>query len=94
MSTVKSCKLIPGLHSFDERHSVGHHIIPLRVVPGGLSAALPVSHALVAPDVVDGVQLSQLGEQASVGNVRPHVGPELDTLGPVVTPVIHRAWLQ
>ena len=63
-------------------------------MPCGLPAALPVGHALVAPDVVDGVQLPQLGEQAGVGDVGPHVGPELDPLGPVVAPVIHGARLQ
>ena len=63
-------------------------------MPGGLPAPLPVRHALVAPDVVDGVQLPQLGEEASVGNVWSNIGSELDSLGPVVTPVIHGAGLQ
>ena len=60
-------------------------------MPGGLPAALPVRHGLVTPDVVDGVQLPQLGEQARVRDVGPHIRPELDALGPIVTPVIHRA---
>ena len=59
-------------------------------MPGGLPASLPVRHGLVAPDVVDGVQLAQLREQPSVWDVRPYVGPKLDPLGPVVTPVVHR----
>lgn len=45
----------PGGHGVDERHSVGHHVVPLWVVPGGFPARLPVRHRLVAPDVVDGV---------------------------------------
>ena len=63
-------------------------------MPRGLPASLPVRHGLVAPDVVDGVELPQLGEQPRVRDVRPHVGPELDALGPVVAPVVHGARLQ
>ena len=63
-------------------------------MPGGLSAAFPVRHGLVAPDVVDGVQLPQLGEQPGVRDVGPDIGAVLDAPGPVVGPVVHAARLQ
>ena len=39
----------PGLHGLDQGDSVGHYIIPLRVVPGSLPAGFTVSHGLVTP---------------------------------------------
>ena len=39
----------PGLHGLDQRDGVGHHVVPLWVVPGGLSAGLAVCHGLVTP---------------------------------------------
>ena len=39
----------PGLHGLHQGDSVGHHVIPLRVVPGGFSAGFTVSHRLVTP---------------------------------------------
>merc|ERR1719154_496729 len=79
----------PGLHGLHQGDSVGHHIIPLRVVPGGLPAGFPVRHRLVTPDMIDSVQLPQLGEQSSIRHIRPNSRPVLDPPGPVVAPVIH-----
>ena len=39
----------PRGHRVDERHSVGHDVVPLGMVPGGLATGLPVRHGLVAP---------------------------------------------
>ena len=41
------------------------------------------------PYVVYGVQLAQLGKEASIGNVRSDPSPALDASGPVVAPVVH-----
>ena len=44
--------------------------------------------------MVDCVKLSQLSEKATVGNVLPDTAPELDSLAPVVAPVIEAARLE
>lgn len=63
-------------------------------MPGGLPARLPVRHRGVAPDVVDGVQLAELGEEAAVRHVGPHGAPQLDPPAPVVGPVVQGTRLQ
>jgi len=67
----------PGGHGVDQWQSVGHNVVPLGVVPGGLTTRLPVRQRLVAPEMVDGVQLAQLGEQAAVRDVLPDRAPVL-----------------
>lgn len=84
----------PRFHCLDKRDSVCNNIIPFRIMPGWLSATLPVSHAFVTPDVVDGVQLTKLSKKSGIGNVRSHIWSKLNTLSPIVTPIIHRARLQ
>ena len=44
------------------------------------------------PYVVYGVQLTQLGKQACIRNVRSDPSPALDTSGPVVAPVVHASF--
>jgi len=83
-----------GLHRLDERDGVGHNIVPLGVGPGALATLLPVSQALVTPNVEDGVKLPELSKESGVWRVFADCTPVLDTAGPVVTPVVHGPRLQ
>jgi len=44
--------------------------------------------------VVDCVKLSELGEKTTVGNILSDAAPELDSLAPVVAPVVQAARLK
>ena len=42
----------PCPHVLHQQTSLGHHLVPARVLPGGLPAGLAVRHGLVAPGTV------------------------------------------
>lgn len=44
------------------------------------------------PHVVDGVNLAQLGEESGIGDIIPHSSSAFDSLGPIVTPIIHTSY--
>ena len=44
--------------------------------------------------MVDCVKLSQLGEKTTIGNILSDTAPELDSLAPVVAPVVQAARLK
>merc|ERR1719239_1763265 len=83
-----------SFHGFDEGHGVGHDIVPLRVHPGRLTTLLPVCKALVTPDMVDGMKLTQLSEESSIWNILPDRTSVLDSSSPIVAPIIHGARFQ
>jgi hypothetical protein len=44
------------------------------------------------PDVVDGVEPSELSEESGEWNVASDVGSAAEATGPVVGPVVHTPW--
>lgn len=82
-----------GGHCLDERHGVAHNFAPLIFRPDSVPGPLSVDKAVVAPDVLDIVQVANLGERSheSLGIL---VVTHTDALGPEVAPFHHGAWFQ
>ena len=80
-------------HRLDKRHRVAHNLAPLVLGPDIVSGLLTIEETIVAPDVLNVVELAHLGESPhkSLGVL---VVAHSNAPGPVVAPLHHGARLQ